>query len=427
MTSKLFESVCLKINIKNQFYNFIATYKPPSTSNEIFLDNLQSYLLHLDPVHPLFIIGDLNMDLKSSKGIDLTNFMIFNNMINYVDDYTRIVSRYSAKQNKFINSKSLLDVVLHNSNLILETASINCPFSDHNFVVVKVDRVKVKSKQRSILTRNLSLINLGLIEYQLNTITWTNMGPLSIENHWTLIRDSILKITNSKAPLKNINLSYKSKFPWSDQELHHLKQQRDKSFKVFKVYPNYDTQIKYKTSCSIYQKEKRIKMINYFKDNSKITDFKNAKNYWKFCSSSINIKSTKSYNNEHIILENNDIVMTSPDQIVESFNTFFTSLSSHSTCEQELSLAQITKNYEELKLNGFINTGYFEFKPTSILVIKRLLANLNDSSSPGCAGIPTKVIKHCDNLAYIMLNIINKCMRKHDPNRLENCCSDTFI
>ena len=56
------------------------------------------------------------------------------------------------------------------------------------------------------------------------------MGPLSIENHWTLIRDSILKIADSIAPLKCINLSYKSKFPWFDQKLHHLKQERDKSF-----------------------------------------------------------------------------------------------------------------------------------------------------------------------------------------------------
>lgn len=58
------------------------------------------------------------MDLQSAKGNDPLNFMCCNNMKNYVEDFTRIVSRYSSKKNEFNTIKSLIDVILHNSNLI---------------------------------------------------------------------------------------------------------------------------------------------------------------------------------------------------------------------------------------------------------------------------------------------------------------------
>ena len=45
------------------------------------------------------------------------------------------------------------------------------------------------------------------------------------------------------------------------------------------------------------------------------------------------------------------------------------------------------------------------FKPTTANFVKKLLLNLDSSSSP---DIPTKVIKHCDNLVDIILKVINK-------------------
>ena len=68
---------------------------------------------------PLFIVGDLNMDLVCSKGADLQDFMNMNNLSNYVKDFTRIafVTRYNSVTKKFTISKSLIDVIIHNSNL----------------------------------------------------------------------------------------------------------------------------------------------------------------------------------------------------------------------------------------------------------------------------------------------------------------------
>ena len=69
------ESVHFQLKISNDFYNFICCYKPPSQNNLQFLDFLCEIKSTMNKNIPLFIIGDLNMDLNMSKGMDLVNFM----------------------------------------------------------------------------------------------------------------------------------------------------------------------------------------------------------------------------------------------------------------------------------------------------------------------------------------------------------------
>ena len=77
----------------------------------------------------IIITGDLNMDLLSDKGQLLLSFMKQNNFVNSVPEATRVFeSNMSLKGN-------LIDVVLHNSDLI-EQSSVFCfPFSDHKLVL----------------------------------------------------------------------------------------------------------------------------------------------------------------------------------------------------------------------------------------------------------------------------------------------------
>jgi hypothetical protein len=47
----------------------------------------------LDPTEPLFIFGDLNMDLKSIKGLDLAHFLIINGLKNFVNELAEASTR----------------------------------------------------------------------------------------------------------------------------------------------------------------------------------------------------------------------------------------------------------------------------------------------------------------------------------------------
>ena len=54
------------------------------------------------------------MDLKNKKGNPLREFLSIKDLKNYVRDYTRIARSFNENKNKYITSKTLIDVAIHN-------------------------------------------------------------------------------------------------------------------------------------------------------------------------------------------------------------------------------------------------------------------------------------------------------------------------
>ena len=141
-----FEIVAYKLKIKNQICNFLSVYKPPNVNNNLFIETLQDIINNYDNKQPIFIIGDPNMDLKSSKGDDLKQFIESNDYNNFFSGYTRIATKFYNKKNQYKTSKTLIDVVLHNKNSINKVKNICCPFSNHNFIAIEL---KLKSSLKN--------------------------------------------------------------------------------------------------------------------------------------------------------------------------------------------------------------------------------------------------------------------------------------
>ena len=95
-----FETIYFQLNINGELVNFLSSYKSPSTKNQDYLTKLENYKFLLDPNEPLVVVGDLNMDLKSSEGNDLKDFLINNEMKNYVNVHTRIARTFYKKKTK---------------------------------------------------------------------------------------------------------------------------------------------------------------------------------------------------------------------------------------------------------------------------------------------------------------------------------------
>ena len=135
-----FEKIYFQIEHKNNVLHFISTYKSPSTYNTPalnlqFLLKLEDLLFQIDKNDPIFIIGDLNMDLFSNKGSELKQFMIVNDIKNFVTKFTRIATNYYSNKDVYRTSKTLIGVILHNKEEIISTKVFGCPFSDHSFVL----------------------------------------------------------------------------------------------------------------------------------------------------------------------------------------------------------------------------------------------------------------------------------------------------
>ena len=100
----------------------------------------------LDPNEPLFVFGDLNMDLKSIKGLDLAQFLVRNGLKNFVNEHTRVCRSFYKDKKKHITSKTLIDVIICNQDKIIDNKVIGCPFSDHKFLVAALDFSQIKKK-----------------------------------------------------------------------------------------------------------------------------------------------------------------------------------------------------------------------------------------------------------------------------------------
>ena len=180
-------------------------------------------MFEFDPAEPIFIIGDLNMDLACNRGDVLKSFVENFNLKNYVFEYTRVCKKFYKKKNKNNISKTIIDVVLHNSNLVASTKTIDCPFSDHRFVSIKIKLNASKDKKLEIIGRALSEAKLDVIKEKLSELNLEinfNQDVNKNLNNFKPSRCSFLFVTNIFSPTILSNLE--SLFPESSENCYIL-------------------------------------------------------------------------------------------------------------------------------------------------------------------------------------------------------------
>ena len=160
------ECIQYSIMIDKMSLNFISCYKAPDIDNQLFLDKLEEVLLELDNDLPLFIIGDLNMDLLNNKQNDLSSFIINNSLSNFVNAPTRTQIRFFEKENRISCSSTLIDVILGNNDLIENSKVVQCPFSDHDFVLAKLNLKSNVSTCDYFYTRKIDEVKIHQISNQ---------------------------------------------------------------------------------------------------------------------------------------------------------------------------------------------------------------------------------------------------------------------
>jgi len=293
-----FETLYFQLRIGNQVANFITAYKSPSSNNIEFLNKLEDFLfLNTDNSEPLFIFGDLNMDLKSEKGDDLKDFLINNDYKNFIDDYTRIATYECSTSGELRTTKTYLDIVLSNSDKVTKTSTFGCFFSDHNFVIASLAYKSSKHIPFTSEGRDLSEANMIKIADEISKLNYDDFNAeTDVELKWIIFKDALLSIINLIAPVKTIKVKKKEKFPWEDKELHESNKEREAAYYEFANDRNNlskkDTLANLK---AIYQTLKRKKMTEFFL-SKKANDFKNSKKFFDCYSSFMTMKSSRSSN-----------------------------------------------------------------------------------------------------------------------------------
>ncbi len=239
-----------------------------------FCDKLEDLIYNYNYNDPMVIMGDLNIDLyditinknfNGSNENQLQNFIKNNNMINYVDQPTRIATIYHEKTNTFTTSKTLIDVILHNNDLINSCNVIDCPFSDHRFVMVNLKIEKLKYEKKSIIARSLTSKNLLKISQEYDLIDFNRLfNSQSVNDKWIILEEELLILLNKIVPEKKIIIKSLDSFPWIDDDLRYTQFLRDTNYKKWKISNKTDDYLIYKDLRDIYDKTYNSNMIKYF-------------------------------------------------------------------------------------------------------------------------------------------------------------------
>lgn len=198
------ELIYLQIDISNEKFNFICIYRPPGSEIESFFEHLEDFVFTLDASLPLFIIGDLNCDLLSDEKSALKEFIDSNCLKNFVQNPTRIVRRFITNLDEY--QTTLIDVLIHNSEMVKKTGVFPCSFSDHCIVTAELVLERGKEYNEDIIGRNLSQKNIDKIIEKISMIKFCNLNNFGTTvQQWGYLKSSIMKIIDKIAPLRKIN------------------------------------------------------------------------------------------------------------------------------------------------------------------------------------------------------------------------------
>lgn len=408
--------ILFQTNKKSLPINFVCCYKPPDYHEEKFLENMDNFLFTLNLDLPLFIVGDLNMDLLNDANKNLKDFIIGNGLVNFVKETTRTFTKFYQNKNEQKTSNTLIDVVLHNGTLIKDCKVFDCFFSDHNLITTKLSIPSKKKNRAFIIGRKLGHNNMNLIINDIKFLNFRKMTTDNIEHTWDQFKTSILLVLEKYAPEAKIFLKDYD-FPWYDDELLRIRNNRDSSYKelVKNKQPEATGVLKNQVNYwkNVYESVYEQKLIEYFEKKG-INDFKNSRLFWEFYSSFIKIKSDKS-NTSSIptTMTKNELTFNGYEQICEGFNLFFTNILSDSTDNIESCEKQCKSHFDELIAGGIFEPKTFAFSFTNRVEVEKLISELSDNSGPGFTAIPTKIIKETSKLISPFLSdLFNNCLLK---------------
>ena len=405
--------------------NFVCTYKPPNDNDIDYIDQLDNHLQSFNLSDPLFIIGDLNMDLANNdnNNSDFADFLSTNNLKNHINNFTRVATLHHFNTNTTTTSESLIDVILHNSDLITRTIVVDCPFSDHKFIAanIQLNQPVNTINTTAIQTRCLTDAKLLNISAATRTIEYASLNTINdVDQRWIALKTTLIDILDTNAPLKTIKIPNNEHTPWIDHELRQLKAARDNMYKLLQITgkPANDTQ--FKQLKTTYLQRQKEKMIEYFK-RQKINDFNSTKKFWEFYSSHINIRSDKRGHLPPSTIKNGHETVSQPSQISNMFNSFFCSLSSTSSATLEQSTNFIEQHFDYMtnQETHFDKTTYeqsikpaqFKFQQVTESVVEKTLSSLDSSSGPGLTGLPTKMLKPTSpELLTTITSLFNDCL-----------------
>ena len=401
------EAVCLEI-CKPNSRNFIvaSVYRPPDASSAFFYAFEKMIGLIDDENKELHILGDFNCDMLKSVSDQPTKTLktIYEayQLSQLITEGTRITNRSCTLIDHYVTSmpeKINLSGVIHTG------------ISDHSLIygIRKINPIiSSRKKAKKIEVRNMKRFNQHHFNEDLLAQRWEQIVLQSdTDSMWTLWKELFLEVLDKHAPIQHIRKK-SSSIPWLTSEIKKLLFDKDKKKRramITKLNADWDD---YKASRNKVNIALRQAKADYYR-NKIATQNNNPKEAWKTINSLLGRSFSDTSVNE---LKVNDANLTSPGEIAEAFNTYFSNVGpilANSMADSSVSFEQFVKPIQSKML-------HFKLVPYSKVL--NLLNSLSKSKATGLDKISGKILKAAaSSIASSLTYIFNHALiSSHFPS-----------
>ena len=378
-----------------------SIYRPPGTAVNSFEKllkftqrNINEIIDKSKPHCDIFIMGDFNpTDMSWNQGgsaLLLSQFMENNFLTQVIDKPTR--------------QNNILDLfITNNSNIVLQTDTVDTSLSDHRIVEIKTTynllTTQAKNKpyfpEHSFRSINFQKASYSDISAHLKTIDWEELkGLCSPDEFPELFRLTLLQISMLYSPPKSKQSNKSNPFVRSRNvlrrrkrkvkaQIHSLEVKNSTSKKIDKLRAElYDINTKIKVSINNQRQLKESKAVNSIKDNSRY--------FYSFAKQNNKLKSTVGPLTTH-----EGGLTDDPKCMADILQNQYSSVFSDPLSSK--------KENPDIKCNLKSTLENFDF---SCEDIESAINEINEHSACGANDIPAVLLKKCKtDLSYPILLI----------------------
>ena len=398
------EDLWLEVVKNKRTYIIGGIYRHPNQNIGSFTSLLESTLTKIKNFNSQCIIaGDMNLDLIKTDSIpDISHYLntiLLNNCFPVIVLPTRINSK----------SSTLIDHIYYkaennglNADTCLLTGNILTDLSDHlcSFIIIPHKTKTVCASNRPMI-RLFTERNKNNFNSKLDAIDWCSEFESScdVNTCYEKFISKIQKVYEECFPYVRMSRrAYKDK-QWVTKAIKVSSHKKDLLYKKWLETKNTTDEFNYKTYRRVYKKVLHKAQTTYYE---KIFDAKtsNMKQLWVNLNRVCNARKDRKNNNGIDKLQTDKGVITSPVEIGNAFNRFFSNIG-HDLAK---TLPATSKNFTDYFKTANINSIFVEpITKTEILII---IGKLKNKKSHGNDGINVSLVKDNKHLLCTPLEIL---------------------
>ncbi|KAK6178318.1 hypothetical protein SNE40_013117 [Patella caerulea] len=207
--AKTFEQLSLRITTTAKYFTLICIYRPPPSSrNKLSTSDFHTEFSSLLSVHSkinTLILGDFNIQLNNLSKHDSKKVL---SLLDHIG-YNQHVDQATHK------SGNTLDWVITpcDSSLVLDIQVEDRQISDHFLITVNLNLCKPRNPQRSIICRNIKVINWDILKNDLCRSKLVVEPLTDVDEKIDLYNDTLLELLDKHAPAVSKTITIRNA-PW---------------------------------------------------------------------------------------------------------------------------------------------------------------------------------------------------------------------